>query len=115
MDVHEVLVEARNRIARNGWWRESDDMSSPGTECAYLALDSAASGGPVKHVAAKWLAEAAGITLQKPEDIYRWNDSRESVEEVLAAFARAISLTAPEPYDVLAGKVELVEEPTCVA
>ena len=97
-EVHRVLVDARNGLARDGW--------------AQRGMPSVHKEGPSPHCALGWLPShpdlfhSAADVLRRVIDlgaygcIAEWNDAPgRTKEEVLAAFDRAIAATAPPPQD----------------
>ena len=97
MDVHEVLVAARNLIDREGWTQNHYGRPGRGF-CVYGACGAAEHGsalcggyGPAEDVMRK--------VLGAPQ-LAAWNDTPGRTKaEVLAAFDKAIAATAPEPAD----------------
>jgi hypothetical protein len=116
-DTHEGFV-ALYGLLEKGWV-----AGSPGSDltknCLMTGLGWAVTGGcsmipkepkeiKLDKKMAHLLSDATGVPVG---ELYLWNDSH-SKDEVLAAVAECIAQTAPEPFDPLAGKTPLVEEPS---
>lgn len=93
--AHDVLVRARNLIARDGWQRYhySDSADARrGPFCSTGAIQAAAEFGPT------W--KPAQLVVERIVGVYvtLWNDRDGRTEaDVLAAFDKAIAATAPTP------------------
>lgn len=106
MTTHEVLVAARNMVQK-GWWH-SPDGCREGHVCAGIAIMDAAPSHEVfgfEREAYRTLASILGLDIACGAGIdilpiYQWNDAPgRTVEEVLAAFDKAIAATSPPPPD----------------
>lgn len=93
--VEEILIRARELVARPGGWRQGD-YGTPDCCCligavniaAGLPVNSAASPRGVEMDAYRLLERATGAI-----NVAHWNDERErTVEDVLSGLDRAIAL-----------------------
>jgi hypothetical protein len=97
---HEVLVKARNRLARRHGWHGRRVHLFGDARCAGLAISDAAGGYHGAALRAFYAATGEAGAYAGPISIYRWNDAPgRTKKEVLAAFDRAIAATAPAPAD----------------
>lgn len=97
---HEVLVEARNLIAREGWW-QNDDSGFEGHCVANAVGDVECESTKPKCRAWDRLVALIAPDATDVKDhavMWCWNDAPErTLEDVLALFDEAIRLTAPAP------------------
>lgn len=137
MTIHEILVDARNRIARVGWTQHTL-VNPQGNVCArgailgcdfdhpvfgLLGTAATARGAlersfsqarEVESVVREVLAES----YELPKFSLRWddetalvhwnNDPNRTQQEVLDAFDKAIAKTAPEPHVSFVTKEEIL-------
>jgi hypothetical protein len=100
MTEHELLVRARNLLARPKGWRQGSNGRPPGPVCFEGALLAAAGVGEGSSYAALIAAQEVvyRVLRLRPYCLADWNDERKRTQaEVVAACDRAIALTAPEP------------------
>lgn len=97
MTTVEVLKAARAIIDTPSKWHGKDHprCSRPGTNCADLALDKAATGEGRgrRSEARRFLCSAIGLPAYLFSDVWKWNDSA-THPEVMAKYDEAIALAA---------------------
>lgn len=86
-DASEILELAKKKIEISGWWM-GPKRGGIG-ECIITSLSPYIALSGRKKVD-EFLMKATGVEFYS--DLGEWNDTRESVEEIFAAFDRAIEL-----------------------
>lgn len=92
----DVLRDAHALIVEKGWWQGGRTRAVKGTHCAISALTSTGVNESLaEEEAMGLLTEAIGVSTLV--DVVDWNDAPgRTVEEVLAAFDRAIEIAEPK-------------------